>query len=59
MKKKKTDAKKVLDEITKNSSNFTPVQIDNLLNNLDDIQEKANTVDEKLNATNSLVERKI
>jgi hypothetical protein len=29
------------------------------LNNLDDIQEKANTLDEKQTATNTLVERKI
>lgn len=59
LKKKKTDAKKVLDEITKNTGNFTVSQIDNLLNNLDDIQERANNVDDKLNATNALVERKI
>ena len=48
LKKKKNDAKKVLDDITKAPQNFTPNQIDNLLVNLDDLDEKCDALNDKI-----------
>ena len=48
LKKKKNDAKKVLDDITKAPQNFTPGQIDNLLVNLDDLDDKCEVFVEKI-----------
>ena len=48
LKKKKSDAKKILEEIIKNPSNFTPNQIDTLLTNLDELKENCTSKDEKL-----------
>ena len=48
LKKKKSDAKKILEEIIKNPSNFTPNQIVTLLTNLDELKENCTSKDEKL-----------
>ena len=48
LKKKKNDARKVLDDITKAPQNYTPNQIDNLLVNLDDLGEKCENLNDKI-----------
>ena len=58
-KRKKGEAKKAIDEIEKNPNKFTPSQIDNMLTNLDDIQEKSKNNDEKMINTNKVIESKI
>lgn len=48
-----------MDEIVKNTNNFTLNQIDNLLENISDIKDKSSNIDEKLKNADQLIDKKI
>jgi len=59
IKGRKQEARKLLDEILKNPQKYTPVQIDNLLLNLDEHREKVETQEDKITNASDQIDKKI